>query len=77
MGEILALAALHLAYHRLDQRHEHLATALTLHHESSQQAMGLLKELNPHNADGLFIFSSLTIVIGDTSRILIRLNFVY
>ncbi|EXK36343.1 hypothetical protein FOMG_09532 [Fusarium oxysporum f. sp. melonis 26406] len=64
MGEILALAALHLAYHRPDQWHEHLATALTLHQESSQQAMGLLKELNPHNADGLFIFSSLTIVIA-------------
>ncbi|KAL5593603.1 hypothetical protein FOBRF1_012705 [Fusarium oxysporum] len=64
MGEILALAALHLAYHRPDQRHERLATALTLHQESSQRAMGLLKDLNPQNADGLFIFSSLTIVIA-------------
>ncbi|KAH7194389.1 hypothetical protein DER44DRAFT_889502 [Fusarium oxysporum] len=43
---------------------ERLATALTLHQESSQRAMGLLKDLNPQNADGLFIFSSLTIVIA-------------
>jgi hypothetical protein len=77
MGEILALAALHLAYHRPYQRHEHLATALTLHQKSSQQAMGLLKELNPETADGLFMFSSLTIVTGNTSRILIPLSFVY
>ncbi|KAH7020503.1 hypothetical protein EDB80DRAFT_882537 [Ilyonectria destructans] len=64
MGEILALAALHLVYHRPEQRHQYLLTALTHHQAASQEAMELLKNVTMENAAGLFVFSSLTIVIG-------------
>ncbi|KAI6758550.1 hypothetical protein HG530_010790 [Fusarium avenaceum] len=63
MGEILALAALHLAHHRPDQRQQYLSVALTHHQAASQKAMELLKNINPENAEALFLFSSLTTVV--------------
>ncbi|KAF4998670.1 hypothetical protein FGRMN_2996 [Fusarium graminum] len=63
MGEVLALAALHLAYHRPDQRHQYLSTALTHHQAASQKARVLLKSINQENTDVLFVFSCLTTVV--------------
>ncbi|KAH6973060.1 hypothetical protein BKA56DRAFT_635020 [Ilyonectria sp. MPI-CAGE-AT-0026] len=63
MGEVLALAALQLAYHRPEQRRQYLSTALTHHQAASQEAMELLKNVTLENSAGLFIFSALTIVI--------------
>jgi hypothetical protein len=68
MGEILALAALHIAYYRPEQRHQYLSIALTHHQSASQKAMGLLKNINPENADALFMFSSLTTVVSRSSK---------
>lgn len=68
MGEILALAALHLAHHRPDQRQQYLSVALTHHQAASQKAMGLLKNINPENAEALFLFSSLTTVVSRSSK---------
>lgn len=64
MRQILALSALHLAHHRLEQRGYYLSLALTHNQAASQEAMKVLDGVTKESAAGLFIFSTLTIFIG-------------
>lgn len=64
MRAILAVSALHLAYHSPERREMYTSTALTYHRIASRQAMGLMSDLKEENASNLFIFSILTMFFG-------------
>lgn len=65
MRSILSVSALHLA-HLCPERKDHLLEKSMMHHEmSSRAAVGLMQEVQESNKAQLFIFSVLTIYIGE------------
>ncbi|KAL2023299.1 hypothetical protein VTK56DRAFT_3037 [Thermocarpiscus australiensis] len=63
MRAVLAISALHLAYHRPDRRDFYTAQGILLHQRASRSAMRFMvadKEMDKDQAASLFLFSMLT-----------------
>lgn len=64
MRAILALSALHLAYHRPTQKEFYISQAL-LHHETALRiANSILPDITQENCSGLYLFAALTCLIS-------------
>ncbi|KXX74111.1 hypothetical protein MMYC01_209466 [Madurella mycetomatis] len=64
MRAVLAVSALHLAYHRPDRRDFYTAQGILLHQKASRSAMRCMaagKDMDKDEAASLFLFSMLTI----------------
>lgn len=67
MRAVLAVSALHLAYHRPDRRDFYTAQGILLHQKASRSAMRCMaagKDMDKDEAASLFLFSMLTIFFG-------------
>lgn len=62
MRSLLALSALHLAYHRPDERDRYVRVAMEYHQLAVQQAAPLVSNLSRAEAEHLFIFSVFTFI---------------
>ncbi|KAM0282491.1 hypothetical protein ACHAQH_003005 [Verticillium albo-atrum] len=63
MRSLLALAALHKADCQPEEREHYTAVALRHHHQASQSARILLKNITPENGTALFLFSVFTVIV--------------
>lgn len=65
MRAVLAVSALHLAYHRPDRRDHYTAQGILLHQKASRSAMRCMaaagRDMDKDEAASLFVFSMLTI----------------
>ncbi|SPO04364.1 related to C6 transcription factor [Cephalotrichum gorgonifer] len=64
MRSVLAISALHIAFHRPEKREFYISTALRYHQLASRKAMHLLGNVTQESADELFVFSVLTICVA-------------
>jgi hypothetical protein len=67
MRAVLAVSALHLAYHRPDKRDWYTAQAILLHQRASRSAMKVMERAEGLDKDEtacLFLFSMLTVFFG-------------
>lgn len=70
MRAVLAVSALHLAYHRPARRDFYSAQSILLHQKASHSAMRAMaagSEINKDTAANLFLFSMLTMFFGMSS----------
>ncbi|KAK8137300.1 Sterol uptake control protein 2 [Apiospora sp. TS-2023a] len=61
MRTLLSISASHLAYHRHERRHHYQALAMSHHQIAAKTAMELMTNPTPSQAEGLFLFSVMTI----------------
>ncbi|KAL2274192.1 hypothetical protein FJTKL_03594 [Diaporthe vaccinii] len=61
MRAVLAVSALHLAYHRPEMRDHYRSLAMVHHKVASRDAMALMAHSDPSTAEKVFLFSVLTI----------------
>jgi hypothetical protein len=67
MQTILAVSALHLAFHRPDRRDEYTTEGILLHQRASRSAMQVMAAMDKEDADqaaSLMVFSVLTVFFG-------------
>jgi hypothetical protein len=67
MRAVLAVSALHLAYHRPDRRDFYLEEGILLHQKAARSAMRVMAigdKMDKDQAASLFLFSMLTIFFG-------------
>lgn len=64
MRAVLAVSALHMSHHRPSQRNLYVSAALDYHQAASRAAVKLLQKVTKENAPSLFLFSTLTLLIG-------------
>lgn len=66
MRAVLAVSALHLAYHRPDRRDFYVEEGIILHQKASRAAMRVMASdgIDKDRAASLFIFSMLTMFFG-------------
>jgi hypothetical protein len=78
MRAVLAVSALHLAYHRPDRRDFYIESGILLHQKAARSAMRVMAaehEIDKDTAASLFIFSMLTIFFGTSIRSLFLSSF--
>jgi hypothetical protein len=71
MRAVLAVSALHLAYHRPDRRDFYLEEGILLHQKAARSAMRVMAigdKMDKDQAASLFLFSMLTIFFGTTTH---------
>lgn len=71
MRAVLAVSALHLAYHRPDRRDFYVEEGILLHQKASRSAMRVMAaadKIDKDQAATLFVFSMLTMFFGECSR---------
>ncbi|KAK7912276.1 hypothetical protein PG985_014757 [Apiospora marii] len=61
MRTLLSISACHLAYHRHDRQSHYQSLAMSHHQTAAKSAMELMANPTPSQAEGLFLFSALTI----------------
>ncbi|KAI1850820.1 hypothetical protein JX265_013300 [Neoarthrinium moseri] len=61
MRTLLAVSALHLAYHRPDMRDHYQSLGMAHHQVATRDAMAVMADPSPATAETLFLFSSVTI----------------
>lgn len=69
MRSVLAVSALHIAFHRPDARDRFISKALLHHQLASRKAMRLMATVTPETAENLYLFSVLTIYVGEFSSL--------
>lgn len=66
MRSVLAVSALHMAFHRPDKREFYISRALLYHQLASRKAMSLMAKVRSETAENLYLFSILTIYVGES-----------
>ncbi|KAG7117765.1 Sterol uptake control protein 2 like [Verticillium longisporum] len=63
MHALFALAALHKAQFRFEEREHYMSIAMRHHHHASKSARILLDNITPENGNALFLFSIFTCIV--------------
>ncbi|KAK8118758.1 Sterol uptake control protein 2 [Apiospora kogelbergensis] len=64
MRTLLSVSASHMAYHRPEMQRHYQALAMSHHQIATKSAMDLMANPTPSQAEGLFLFSVLTIIFA-------------
>ncbi|KAH8670975.1 hypothetical protein BX600DRAFT_480366 [Xylariales sp. PMI_506] len=64
MRAVLAISALHLAFHRPQMRNHYTSLATTYHQMAARSAMADMEDINPETAETLFGFSVMTFLFA-------------